>query len=119
MEMTGICKKCGQVRIVDAKDQHMADMLATERCDCEQIAKNKRALIDNLRILCGEDAPNYGFEMLDNATLRFLESLCEQVVEGRFEQVKAVVGDTSIVIKATNSGFSVTRDRKRKATLEV
>lgn len=119
MEMQGICRKCGQVSFVEAASQEQANLLVTERCDCEQVAKNKLALITNLRQLCGNGAAHFGFEPLKEETIDFLEGVCEKVVEGYFTQAKVIAGDTDIVIKATTNGFSVTRNKKRKATLEV
>lgn len=119
MEHQGICRRCGQVIFVEAASQEQADLLATERCDCEQVAKNKLALITNLRQLCGNGAAHFGFEPLKEDTIIFLEGACEKVVEGYFTQAKVVVGETNIVVKATTNGFSVTRDKKRKTTLEV
>ena len=44
MEMTGICKFCGQARMVEAATQEEADRIAAENCACDNNLKNIRKL---------------------------------------------------------------------------
>lgn len=119
MDMTGFCRKCGRAMFVDAADQNDADIRATQKCDCEQIAKTKQGLRYNLHQICGESAEDYGLDPMKAENITLLEVICDRVAEKKVEQAKLLIDGTDIVIKNTSKGCSIQRTKKRNVKLEA
>ena len=73
-EMTGTCAFCGQTRLVIAEDQSEANRVAAEECTCDNNLKKVRQCADNIDLICGKSATEYGMEIVTEEVVDALKS---------------------------------------------
>jgi len=113
-DMTGVCRGCGQSRIVKAENQEEADVLVTEECSCqlgEQLRK-KKELDKRLSELIGEEAPEFGWEAAGSEEIfEAIKRIGHIVAEGGIESVGIRIDKTNLKIGAKGGKITVERSK--------
>ena len=113
-DMTGVCRGCGQSRIVKAVNQEEADALVTEECSCqlgEQLRKKKK-LDKRLSELIGEEAPEFGWEAAGSEEIfEAIKHIGHIVAEGGIESVGIRIDKTNLKIGAKGGKITVERSK--------
>lgn len=113
-DMTGVCRGCGQSRIVKAENQEEADVLVTEECSCqlgEQLRK-KKELDQRLSELIGEEAPEYGWEPAGSEEIfDAIKEVGHIIAAGGIESVSIRIDKTMLKIGAKAGKIVVERSK--------
>lgn len=115
----GTCLYCGQKAMVEAISQDTADIVASKRCNCDNILKRKANLEYLIDDQCGEYGRNYGMDPLKSEQLEFIKQVGEAVLEDRAEACSIKTGDSIVTIKKVKQGARVTRRRTQTIQAEV
>lgn len=112
--LNGACKYCGQVQSVDAKDQAMADKMATENCNCPDAIRGRRKdrLIEQIADIAEADYEDTGFYPMSDDIYKLVCILAEKCVDGELRSIKLTIEDRTITIKSSSKGdvsFNQTR----------
>lgn len=119
-ETTGVCRFCGQTRIVPYEcDQEVADRYAAENCTCDNNLKKCRQLNENIDALCGGDCVQYGMEILEENTIEALKQVGKLCVYGYITSATFSIGGTSLTIRQIKDGVSVSRKKVSSVKLEA
>ena len=119
-EMTGICRFCGQTRLVPFDcTQEEADMYAAENCSCNNELKKCRQLRENIDTLCGEACKDLGMDILEEETIEALKDVGTLCVYGYVGSASFVIKGTTIGIKQIKDGVSVFRKKVSSVKLEA
>ena len=119
-EITGVCKFCGQSRIVPFDcTQEEADRYAAENCICDNNLKKCRQFSENIDQLCGEECKQYGMDILEENTIETLKEVGRLCVYGYINSAGFSIGGTSIAIRQIKDGVSVSRKKVSAVKLEA
>ncbi len=110
----GRCNNCGREQSTFAVSQKIADRMVTENCDCKGgDIKEKRILMHRqLNTLCGEEAPDYGFEAVRPGTYDVILDIADLVVEGKIQTATFKIDGTTISM--SNAGGKIRAKRSQK-----
>lgn len=98
-ENTGVCRFCVEIAFVDNNETENGtaderNNIATGNCTCElsKQERDKKSKIENakerIRQLFGEDAPDYGFDPIEEGSIiRLLDSAVYQIAERKIISV--------------------------------
>ena len=110
-EYTGTCVFCGQQQIVQAENQREADKAAAENCTCDNKLKRTRTTTENINRICGEDAQNFGMEIVAEDITDALIELGRLCVHELITSASVKIPDSTITIKSTKDGISINRKK--------
>ena len=108
-ELTGTCVFCGQQQLVQAKDQKDADRIAAEHCTCDNKLKRTRTTTENIERICGEDALEFGMEIVAEDITEALTAMGKLCVYELIDSASVKIPDSTITIKSTKDGISINR----------
>ncbi len=117
--MKGFCKDCGQMHLVDANSQKEADVIATDKCDCESEVKWLRLMHDNVDMLCGSKSSELDFEPMEQPAIDLVKTACELVHKGFIESVKVSAADSEVVITRVVAKINIVRKRKQQNQMTI
>lgn len=118
-EMTGTCAFCGQTRLVIAEDQSEANRVAAEECTCDNNFKKVRQCEDNIDLICGKSATEYGMEIVTEEVVDALKGIGQLCVFGHVGAATVRVSDSTINIKQIKDGVAVSRKKVSSVKLEA
>lgn len=118
-EMKGVCPFCGQEAFVEAETQEEADLKAAQSCKCDNSVKRIYLLGQNIEKLTGPEICKFNMEALPEETTEALKDIGSLCVVGEIEAVTVRVPDSTIKIRRTKRGISVSRMKALSATLEA
>ena len=112
-DMTGVCRYCGQTKIVKAEDQDDADDKVTLDCSCEggEFERKKKEVGSRLDELIGETAPEYGWEPADPDVYDSIRAMAMHVLAGDIGSVGIRLQDTSLKINRSKGKISIERSK--------
>lgn len=111
-DMTGVCRYCGQTRIVKAENQEEADKSVTLDCSCEGGEfERKKEVGSRLDELIGETAPEYGWEPADPDVYEDIRAMAMHVLTGNIGSVGIRLQDTSLKIHRSKGKISIERSK--------
>lgn len=112
-DMTGVCRYCGQTRIVKAENQEDADNSVTLNCNCEggEFERKKKEVGSRLDELIGETAPEYGWEPADPDVYEDIRAMAMHVLTGNIGSVGIRLQDTSLKIHRSKGKISIERSK--------
>ena len=114
----GTCMYCGQTRMVEAATQEEADRIAAEECTCGNKSKSIRKCKDNIEQICGFSAQAFGMDILSNETIDVLKDVGELCVLEAIGTATFRLPDSTVVIKQTKDGVSVSRKKVLSVKVE-
>lgn len=114
----GTCMYCGQTRMVEAATQEEADRIAAEECTCGNKSKSIRKCKDNIEQICGPSAQNFGMDILSNETIDVLKDVGELCVLEAIGTATFRLPDSTVAIKQTKDGVSVSRKKVLSVKVE-
>lgn len=111
--MEGICPFCGQVQMVAACGEQEAIRKAAESCNCDGSKKSRSAAqcADNIQEICGAGANNYNMDVCDEEIIEALKKLGELAIYDKLESAVIRLADSTVSIKQTKEGVSVSRKK--------
>ena len=117
----GVCPYCGQVQMVLAATDEEANRKAADNCKCDGSKKARSAGLcrDNIREICGAGANYYQMDILDEEVVDTLMDLGNLVVYDNIEQAAIRLADSTVIIKQTKDGVSVSRKKALSVKLEA
>lgn len=119
-EKTGVCRFCGQTRLVPFDcTQEEADKYAAENCICDNNLKKVRQLSENIDQLCGEECMQYGMDILEEESIEALKQVGRLCVYGYIASASFTIRGTSLAIKQVKDGVSVVRKKVSSVKLEA
>lgn len=118
-EMTGTCIFCGQTRMVEADSQAEADRIAAETCTCDNNMKRVRQCSDNIARICGEEAREFGMELVAEETVDSMKEIGSLCVYGYLDMASFRLNDSTVIIKKTKDGVAVSRKKVSSVKLEA
>lgn len=118
-QMTGTCLFCGQTRLVEAEDQNEANRIASETCTCDNNFKRVRQCSDNIEKICGETAKDYGMDIVVEDVIDELKEVGKLCVFGYMLGASFRLADSTVAIKQTKDGVSVSRRKISSVKLEA
>ena len=118
-ELTGTCYFCGQTQMVKAENKLEADKAAAENCSCDNKMKRARQCADNITTITGEEAQDIGMEKVPEEVISQLIEVGSLIVGGDIESASFKLQDSTITIKKTKEGTSVSRRKVLSAKLEA
>lgn len=110
----GRCRNCGREQSTITSSQEAADRMVTESCDCRggDVPEKKILMHRQLKTLCGEEAPEYGFDAVDPNTYDRIVEIADLVVEGKIQTATFKVDGTTISM--SNAGGKIRAKRSQK-----
>lgn len=118
-ELTGACLFCGQTRIVEAEDQREADRIATENCACDNLMKRAKQFSENVDMVCGATSTQYGMEQLTEEVIDEIKQAGALCLHGLIDSAGFRVPDSTIGVKRTKDGVSISRKKVSSVKLEA
>ena len=118
-ELTGTCAFCGQTKIVEAESQEEANRMAAEECTCDNNYKKARQCADNIDMICGQNATEYGMEMVTEEVTEALKEIGRLCIYGHITAATVRVTDSTINIKQIKDGVAVSRKKVSSVKLEA
>ena len=118
-QMTGTCLFCGQTRLVEAEDQNEANRIASENCTCDNNLKRVRQCSDNIEKICGETAKEFGLDIVTEEVIDSLKDTGKLCVFDYLQSATFRLTDSTISIKQTKDGVSVSRKKVTAVKLEA
>lgn len=120
--MTGVCRYCGQTRIVKAENQEEADRSVTLNCNCEggEFERKKKEVGSRLDELIGETAPEYGWEPAEPEVFDTIRAMAMHILAGDIGSVGIRLADTNLKISRNKGKISIERSKtiKQGGTIE-
>ena len=118
-KMKGVCMFCGQEAFVEAETQEEANIKAAQECKCDNSAKRSYLLGQNIEKLTGPEICKFNMDALPEETKDALKAIGSICVVGDIEAITVRVPDSTIKIRKTKKGISVSRMKALSATLEA
>ena len=118
-QMTGTCAFCGQTRMVEAETQAEADRIAAENCTCDNKLKSNRQCAENIDKICGETAKEFGMDIVTEDVIEVMKDAGRLCIYGYVEVASFRIADSTIAIKQTKDGVSVSRKKVSSVKLEA
>ena len=115
-DMTGVCKYCGQTKIVKAETQEEADRTATLDCNCQggELERKKKHVKEQLDELIGELAPDNGWDPVRPEVFETIKELAFLITEDRISSCSMRVDDTNLKISRTKGKINIERSKTVK-----
>ena len=115
-EMTGACLECGQTKIVRARTEAEAHILATLDCSCPggEMARRKKSVKEQLDELIGELAPDNGWDPVGQEVFRVMKGLGDCIAENKITSCAMRIDDTNLKIKTVSGKINIERSKTIK-----
>ena len=112
-ELTGVCRYCGQTRIVKAADQESADDAATLDCGCPggELERTKKHIKERLDELIGETAPDNDWTAVSLKAYEAVISAAYCIAEGEIQTCAMRVDGTNLKIARKGDKISIVRSK--------
>ena len=112
-DMTGVCKYCGQTRIVKAESQEEADAVATLNCNCPggELEQKKKHVEEQLDELIGELAPDNGWDPVKPEVFVTIKKLAFLITENKISSCAMRVDDTNLKISRSKGKINIERSK--------
>ncbi|MBK5254006.1 MAG: hypothetical protein JJE03_06080 [Peptostreptococcaceae bacterium] len=116
----GMCKHCGQMRFVEARDTEEANAKVSLSCSCDEGAQDRKLkkMNENLDKLCGSHAEEYQMKPVEEDVYELLKGLCILVNEEAIAKVAISVDYTTITIYKKNENVILNRKKMSNYQLE-
>ena len=119
----GVCRYCGEQRIVNAADQEDANYKVTNQCTCPDALfyKKRMQIAEMIRETCsGDCAVTNGFISCDSDQVQAIINMAELVQLRKFAKVQITMFDSVLAISINSDGVvKVNRTRKMELESEV
>lgn len=118
----GTCRFCGQIQPVMAESFEAADLIVTDRCNCDGAAleKRKACLRENIVEVAGSGCEKYGFNPLDIEIIDLIYAAGVMVMNDEVQQISICADGTVVKISINTKGqVKVTRKEQKNISAEV
>lgn len=117
----GRCQHCGKEASVLTDSQATANSLVTESCNCDgaKIEEIRRALRNRMDDICGQYAPEYGFDAIDSDIYNMLLQMCDWIVTDRIHSMTVTIDGTKLTVNNTGAKVKVKRTYTKSHSAEV
>ena len=112
-DLTGVCKYCGQTKIVKALTEPEADDVVTLECSCPggEMERRKKQVTEQLDELIGELSPDNGWEPARPEAFKAIKGIAEQIAEGTIASCGIRVDDTNLKISRNKGKINIERSK--------
>lgn len=112
-DMTGVCRGCGQTKIVKAATQEEADSAATLDCSCPagELARRVKHVGEQLDELIGELAPDNGWDPVRPEVYKAVRAMAECIAEDRITSCNMRIDDTNLKISRSKGKINIERSK--------
>ena len=112
-DMTGVCRGCGQTKIVKAYTQMEADSAVTMDCTCPEgeLARRKKQVKEQLDELIGELAPDNGWEPVRPEVFQTVREMAERIAENRITSCAMRIDETNLKISRSKGKINIERSK--------
>lgn len=117
----GFCLYCGQMQMVEAATDEEANYKAVQNCNCDGSKKARSAGLcrDNIREICGTGAGDYQMEVISEEIVDILQELGNLTVYDNIQSAVIKLADSTVTIRQTQGGVSVSRKKALSVKLEA
>ena len=117
----GYCPFCGQMQMGEATTEEEANSKAAKNCNCDgsKKARSARQCADNIQEICGPGANNFNMDVCDEEVIENLKKLGNLAVYDKIESSVIRLADSTVTIKQTKDGVSVSRKKALSVKLEA
>lgn len=118
--MTGTCRYCGQVHAVVAEDQHEADRLAMECCNCEEAIRHQRRkeAVEKIDMLKQIPEEQTGFRPVSEELCMTLKLLGEKMADGKVDNISMTAEGRRISMRMKQDSIKISQQKTVKSELE-